>query len=208
MTSDDDFLPLSALNDLVFCERRCALHRVESLWIDNVHTIEGTQAHKRVHAAKPSDHEESPFRVERGLWLRSNRLKIVGVADLVEFRPQPFLIEYKRGNRRKWDNDDVQLCAQALCLEEMLSVSVPAGAIFHIKSKRRREIAFDAPLRLATEQAVRRLHEIVSAREVPPPVLHPKCKECSLHDVCMPELLVDVPAYQRAAAALFIIPPE
>src|SRR5437899_2992548 len=107
MNSEDDFLPLSALNDLLFCARRCALHRVE-----------GTQAHQRVHTAKASDHEESPFRVERGLWLRSTRLKLVGVADLVEFRPEPFPIEYKRGKRRKWDNDEVQLCAQAMCLEE------------------------------------------------------------------------------------------
>jgi CRISPR-associated exonuclease Cas4 len=201
----DDFLPLSALNDLLFCERRSALHRVEGVWTDNVHTIEGTQAHERVHAGKTSDHDESPFRVERALWLRSTRLKIVGVADLVEFHPQPFPIEYKRGKRRKWDNDEVQLCAQALCLEEMLNVPVPAGAIFHIKSKRRREIVFDAALRRKTEEAARRLHEIVASREVPPPVLHPKCKECSLHDVCMPELLVNAPAYQRAATSLFVV---
>jgi CRISPR-associated exonuclease Cas4 len=142
------------------------------------------------------------------LWLRSTRLRIVGVADLVEFRPEPFPIEYKRGKRRKWDNDEVQLCAQAMCLEEMLNVAVPGGAIFHIKSKRRREIVFDAALRQATEEAARRLHEIVSSGEVPPPVLHPKCKECSLHDVCMPELITETSAYRRAATSLFTVRPD
>src|SRR4051794_25580883 len=123
----DDYPPLSALNDLLFCPRRCFLHRVEGVWVENVHTTSGSLEHKRVHT--PRDSDESPFRVARGLRIVSHRLRVVGVADLVEFHPDPaggrdvpFPVEYKRGRRRRWDNDEAQLCAQALCLEEMLGV--------------------------------------------------------------------------------------
>lgn len=151
-TPSDDYPPLSALNDFLFCPRRCALHRLEGLWRDNAHTAAGSLDHRRVHAAR--DNDEGPFRTARGLWLVSHRLRVVGVADLVEFRPNdagrpdtPFPVEYKRGKRRRWDNDEVQLCRQAVCLEEMLGVAVPAGAVFHTLSKRRRDVVFDDALR-------------------------------------------------------------
>jgi CRISPR-associated exonuclease Cas4 len=203
---DEDFWPLSALNDLLFCPRRCALHRLENVWVDNVHTVEGTHAHKAVHANPAREEEDLPYRVVRGLWVRSERLRLVGIADLVEFRPEPYPVEYKRGKRRKWDNDEVQLCAQALCLEETLGVPVPRGAIYHVRSKRRREIVLDAALRQTTEQAVAGLHELMAAGRVPPPVLHPKCKQCSLHHVCLPELLTQEARYRRAARSLFVVP--
>ncbi len=201
--SDDDLQPIRALNDLLFCPRRCALHRIEQIWVENQYTLEGTLAHRKVHADPSREEVGATGRVVRGLWLRSNRLRLVGVADLVEFRPEPFPVEYKRGRRRRWDNDDVQLCAQALCLEEMFGTPVPAGAIFHVRSKRRREVAFDTALRQTTEEAVARLHALMQAGEVPPPVLHPKCKACSLHAVCLPELLTARAAYRQAAAELF-----
>jgi CRISPR-associated exonuclease Cas4 len=204
-SDSDDFLPLSALNDLLFCPRRCALHRIEGLWTDNVHTVLGTQVHKAVH--DEGEEVAAGGRVVRGMWLRSERLRLVGVADAVEFRGVvPYPVEYKRGKRRKWDNDEAQLCAQALCLEEMLGVEVPAGAIFHVRSKRRREVRLDEKLRRATEDAVRRLHELVAAEVVPPPVVHPKCKQCSLYATCMPELLTEQNRYQRAARSLFSLP--
>src|SRR5262249_39605548 len=159
-------------------------------------------AHKKVH--NPEHEEDSAAgRVVRGLSLRSNRLRLVGVADLVEFRPGPYPIEYKRGRKRRWDNDDVQLCAQGLCLEEMLQTEIPRGAIFHVRSRRRREIEFDATLRRTTEDAVSKLHALMQAGRVPPPVLHPKCKACSLHSLCMPELITAQKAYEHAAAELF-----
>ena len=163
-----DYPPLSALNDLLFCERRCALHRVEQVWVDNAFIVQGVLGHKKVHGPA-RDEAASGGRVARNLDLVSHRLRLVGKADCVEFRPEPFPVEYKRGRRRKWDNDDVQLCAQALCLEEMLGVPVLAGAIFHLTSKRRREVPFDDRLRQLTEAAVARLHELL-ARETPPPI--------------------------------------
>ena len=92
----------------------------------------------------------------------------------------PYPVEYKRGKRRKWDNDEVQLCAQALCLEEMLGVPIPAGAMFHVQSRRRREVLFDADLRRRTEDAAVRLHALLAAGATPPPIVHPKCRQCSV----------------------------
>jgi CRISPR-associated exonuclease Cas4 len=207
----DAYPPLSALNDLLFCPRRCALHRLEGIWTDNVHTTAGSLDHRKVHRER--DSAEAPVRTARGLPVISHRLRLVGVADLVEFHPtetgrpdQPYPVEYKRGRRRRWDNDEVQVCAQALCLEEMLGVAIPAGAIFHIRSKRRCEVAFDAGLRQATCQAAERLHLLLAAGVTPPPVLHPKCKQCSVQHLCLPDLLARPQTYHRAAAQLFTVP--
>jgi CRISPR-associated exonuclease Cas4 len=210
---DDDYPPLSALNDLLFCPRRCFLHRVEGLWVETAHTVEGTHAHRNAHAPGGEGQPGRP-RLARGLWLKSDRLRLAGVADVVEFHPNPaggpdvpYPVEYKRGQRRRWDNDEVQLCAQALCLEEMIGVPVPAGAVFSVKSRRRREVAFHPALRRATEDAAGRLHALLAAQTVPPPVPHPKCRACSLNGLCLPEIVADRAAYQRAACALFVAPP-
>ncbi len=216
--SDDDYQPLSALNDLLFCERRCALHRIEEVWVDNLHTLEGVLGHRRAdRAAVEKDAGDAPGGQCRALLLRCQRLRLVGKADVVEFRRQPdgcqtpYPVEYKRGRRRKWDNDDVQLCAQALCLEEMLGAPVPAGAIFHVKSKRRREVVFTPELRAKTEQAAQRLHELVAAGVTPPPVLKSRCRGCSLRELCLPETLsqaAGVGAYvQRLYQASELEPP-
>jgi CRISPR-associated exonuclease Cas4 len=209
---DDDLLPIAALNDLLFCERRCALHRIEQVWVDNVHTVEGTHGHKR--ADLDIERSAHGVRSVRAILLQSRRLGLVGKADVVEFhrRPDgaeiPFPVEYKRGKRRRWDNDEVQLCAQALCLEEMLGTTIPAGAIFHIKSKRRREIRFTPELRDKTEETARRLHELVAAGVTPPPVLMARCRGCSLHDLCLPELFTQAEKFSRYSQTLWIAVPE
>jgi CRISPR-associated exonuclease Cas4 len=221
MVNEDDYEPIRALNDLLFCPRRCALHRLEGIWVENAHTQAGTFDHRRVHEKR--DNEESPYRTARGLRIVSHRFRIVGVTDLVEFRPTtnditgeqpllfpgatevPYPVEYKRGRRRKWDNDEVQLCAQAFCLEEMLRLPVPYGAIFHVKSRRRREVEFDPSLRRRTIDTIARLHELLATSVTPPPVLHPKCKQCSLYHLCLPELIASPKGYRRAAAELFSI---
>ena len=115
----------------------------------------------------------------------------------------PFPVEYKRGKRKKWDNDDVQLCAQALCLEEMLGVPVPRGAIFHIQSKRRREVLFTDKLRKKTEATAARLHELIASGVTPAAVLKPQCDGCSLRDVCLPELADQTARVERYCRELF-----
>ena len=225
---EDDYLPLRSLNDLLYCERRCALHRIEEVWVENAHTLSGTLSHKR--ADKPVDWKCDSGREVHGMWLKSDRLRLVGKADVVEFHSVgqvsnlpaaeasstvseagrletcptiPFPVEYKRGKRKKWDNDDVQLCAQAICLEEMLGVSVPRGAIFHIKSKRRREVVFTDKLRKKTEATAARLHELIASGVTPPAVLKPQCDGCSLREVCLPELGNQTARVERYCRELF-----
>lgn len=217
----DDYPPISALNHLLFCERRCALLRIENVWVENAYTLEGTFSHKR--ADKPVTWKSaSGGREVHGMWLKSDRLRLVGKADVVEFQnvgealrdsiaarrdatttnDVPYPVEYKRGKRKKWDNDDVQLCAQALCLEEMLDVSVPRGAIFHIKSKRRREVIFTEKLRHKTVAAAARLHELIAAGVTPPAVLKPQCDGCSLRAICLPELAATRPSVDEYCRSL------
>jgi CRISPR-associated exonuclease Cas4 len=204
----DDYPPLSALNHLLFCERRCALLRIEGVWVENVHTTGGTLDHRRAHSV--SDRARSSIRVASGLRLVSHRLRLTGVADLVEFREPgpsraevPYPVEYKRGRRKRWDNDEVQLCAQAVCLEEMLGVSVPKGAIYHITSRGRREIEFTAALREKTEAAATRLHELLASRQVPTPELKPRCRGCSIRGVCLPDVFGHPERVYRLTARLF-----
>ena len=192
MTEEEEPLPLSALNHLLFCERRCALIHIEGVFVENAFTLQGGLLHET--ADTPGYETRSGVRVVRALPLYSRRLGLSGKADIVEFtggprgRATPCPVDYKRGARRRWDNDDVQLCAQALCLEEMLNVDVPRGAIFHAASKRRREVEFTPELRDGTIEAARRLHELVRQARVPPAVLMPKCEGCSLKGICIPEL--------------------
>jgi CRISPR-associated exonuclease Cas4 len=190
---DDDLLPLRYLNDLLFCERRLALHLVEQIWKDNQYTAEGVYAHKKVDQS--ANLKRGDKRNVTGMMLVSYRLGVTGKADLVEFRSDdnassftvPYPVDFKRGKKKRWDNDDVQLCAQAMCLEEMLNVPVPNGAIFHIKSQHRREVLFDESLRQQTTTAAARLHEIVRTGITPPAEWKPRCKGCSLLETCMPK---------------------
>src|SRR3954452_15056415 len=178
----DDLVPLSALNALLYCDRRAALRHLDGLYVHNEHTRRGDLLHGRADA--PGFERRKGVRTERGLWIASKRLGLYGRADLVEFhRPTgprkrgapvveiPFPVEYKRGKKRRWDNDDVQLCAQALCLEEMLGVAVPKGAVYHEQSKTRRDVEFTPELRASTEDSVARLHALLRGGRIPPAVL-------------------------------------
>jgi CRISPR-associated exonuclease Cas4 len=205
MYDEDDLLPISALQHLQFCPRRCALIHVEGIWHENLQTAEGRLLHQRVHEA-PSETIDG-VRVVRGLRLASRQLGLFGVADVVEFHPlsepapagvtlpgregywRAYPVEYKRGQRKSEMSYLVQLCAQALCLEEMLQTEVPEGALYHGKSRRRQPVAFEPALRGRTQQLAVELHRLIDARETPPPVYSPKCKFCSLIGACEPRLL-------------------
>ncbi|MCA9194240.1 MAG: CRISPR-associated protein Cas4 [Planctomycetales bacterium] len=201
--NDDDLLPIRYLNDLLFCERRAALHLVEGIWCDNQYTTEGLLAHKRVDLPKNVIRKDQ--RHVTGMWLVSHRLGLIGKGDLIEFVPDesdtpiPYPVDFKRGKRRRWDNNEAQLCAQAMCLEEMLDVAVPRGAIFHIKSQRREEVTFNLELRTKTANAAARLHELLRRRETPKAKYHRKCEGCSLLQWCMPKSL-----RPRATAANYL----
>jgi CRISPR-associated exonuclease Cas4 len=209
MYSESDLLPLSGLQHLSYCERQWALIHLEQQWAENQLTAEGRHLHERTHES--GDEVRDGVRICRGLRLRSLCLGLIGQADVVELHPgpdgllTPFPIEYKRGRPKPGRWDEVQLCAQALCLEEMLGVSVPAGAFFYGQPRRRTEVRFEATLRSETEVLAARLHEL-SARAVTPPAEYdPKCKRCSLREVCLPEVAGaqrNVGGYLRRAVRL------
>lgn len=185
--SDDELLPISALQHLVFCERQCALIHVERLWAENQLTVEGSLLHKKAHEAS---HETiRGVRVVRGLWLVSRILGLVGQADIVEFHPTGLVVpvEYKRGKPKKDASDRIQLCAQSLCLEEQLSVSIETAYLFYGERKRRTEVAINSSLREATIAKIKRLREMIQFAETPPAVRLPKCDKCSLIELCLPD---------------------
>lgn len=201
-----DLLPISALQHLLFCERQAALIHVERLWAENRLTVEGRQLHKRAHDpgakrgnarnALPREHADPAIRIERGMHLVSHRLGLFGVSDVVEFHadtaqpPRP--VEYKRGRPKKHDADKVQLCAQAICLEEMLSVAdgaITSGTLFYGQTRRRLDVPLDAGLRRKTEAAAARIHQIIRERLTPPAYRQPKCDRCSLLDLCLPHAI-------------------
>jgi CRISPR-associated exonuclease Cas4 len=182
---DDDTLPLSGLQHLAFCPRQWALIHLEQVWVENVRTAEGRLLHER--ADLPGAQRRAEVRTVRGMWLRSERLRLTGQADIVEFRPEPYPVEYKRGKSKPNDCDTVQLCAQALCLEEMLQTTISRGAIFYGSPRRRLEVDFTPALRARTEALTASMHNLYRSRETPAAVPGPYCRNCSLINVCLPQ---------------------
>ena len=198
-----DPIPLSLLNDFLYCQRRAALKAIEGWRGTNEHTVVGDSVHEQ---ADVSGYETvKGVTLLRALPVWSDRLGLNGKCDIVERHPDGSLVpvEFKKGKRRKFDNDDAQLCAQALCLEEMFRLDIPKGAIFHANSKRRREVEFTEDLRRLTEQAIEAMHRLIEAEAVPQAVHKPQCSECSLFDHCLPEITSVPPTLARAYRAVF-----
>jgi len=199
--SEDDLLPLSGLQHLAFCERQWGLIHIEQAWSENRLTAEGREMHERAH--ETGSESRPGVRVARGLRVRSLRLGVSGQADVVEFRAaaagvrlpgedglwRPFPVEYKRGRPKPDHCDLIQLCAQALCLEEMFGGDVPAGAVFYGTPRRRQDVEFSAGLRTETEALAARMQGLYRARVTPRAVYGPKCEKCSLLALCMPKNL-------------------
>jgi len=179
-------VPISALQHYVYCPRQCALIHIEQVWDENVFTLRGRRAHERVDT--PGHRQRDDRRTVRALALWSEWLNLTGRADAVEFDDtgRPFPIEHKVGARKARRADEVQLCAQALCLEEMFEVHIPEGALFYGKTRRRRRVVFDEALRQETEQIVAAVHALLSQDRLPPPVADERCTHCSLIEACMP----------------------
>lgn len=208
-----ELIPISAINHHLFCPRRAALIHVEGIFVDNAHTLIGRQTHE--HADHPGYENAKGTQVWRALPVWSRRLGLSGKCDIVEAkvkrgaRGSPdtvlglFPVEYKKGKRRKFDNDDAQLCAQALCLEEMFNLEIPTGAIYHAASQRRREVEFTPELRAKTKDAITALHQLLESQSTPPAVHKPQCAECSLNQACLPEFTSHPPALAQATQDLF-----
>ena len=192
----DDPIMISALEHYSYCPRQCALIHIEQTFDENLYTMRGNAVHERVDEVA-SEIQEG-VRVERALPLWNHRLGLIGKADVVEFHGEiPYPVEYKHGPRREREHDDLQVCAQAICLEEMTGREVPRGAIYHHSSRRRREVVFDSTLREKVGEAVAAIRRMLEDKIIPPPVNDARCKHCSLLESCMPAVIGD---QQRADA--------
>lgn len=190
---EDALIPISALQHYLFCPRQCALIHVERLWAEDLATAEGRLLHERIDSGRG---ERRPgVRIARSLALRSAAIGVTGKADVVEFHDtQPFPVEYKRGRPKRHRADDVQLCAQAICLEEMFGRPVPAGALFYGQTRRRHDVLFNGDLRALTCQTAQAVRRDIALCRTPAPVAKAGCRRCSLMDLCQPERLEKPPS--------------
>lgn len=190
MVLDAEPIPISALEHWSYCPRQCCLIHAEQAFAENIHTLRG----QAVHARTDQPGVEAGYqgrRIARAVPLWCDRLGLVGKSDVVEFLADgtPYPVEYKHGKKREKRHDDIQLAAQALCLEEMEGRPVPFGAIYHASSRHRREVAITEELRQAVEVCITEVRAALAATKLPPPVNDKRCRECSLIDLCQPEAL-------------------
>lgn len=191
-----DPIPLAALQHWAYCPRQCGLIHLDQAFDDNILTLRGNAEHARVD--QPGVQTTKGLRIERALPLWHDEMGFIGKADVVEFLPDgtPYPVEYKHGSRHKAKDialcDDLQLAAQALCLENMTGQPVPEGAIYYASSKRRRVVVVDAPVRKAVEHTAQAVRSMLTSQTLPPPLTGQlaaqRCNSCSLHERCMPEM--------------------
>lgn len=200
---DNEPIMISAIQHWSYCPRQCGLIHVEQVFDDNIHTVRGNVEHERVDA--PGFDMFEGVRVERALPIWSEELGLVGKCDIVEFHPDGIVypIEYKHGKKREKIHDDLQLTAQAMCLEEMTGKPVSVGAIFHHGSRRRREVIITPELRGQVKEIVSDIREMLDSGKVPPPVADSRCKECSLLEICQPQALYSVSLQKKLSESLF-----
>ncbi len=189
MYPEEDYIQLSSIQHYVFCPRQCALIHVEGIWSENRLTAIGKILHEKVDSGE--DETRGEKHITRGLNIFSRRLGLSGRADVVEFTESgekivPYPVEYKAGKPKMDMSDTAQLCAQALCLEEMLGVPVREAAIFYGKPRKRLAVEISDNLRRSTEEVILNIHRMIREREVPKAKYNPKCESCSLVDQCMP----------------------
>ena len=184
----DDPIMISALEHWSYCPRQCALIHVEQTFDENLYTLRGRAVHKKVD--EPVVEDQAGMRIERALPLWSKALGLVGKGDVVEFHGEtPYPVEYKHGPHREQEHDDLQLCAQALCLEEMTGQPVPRGAIYHHSSRKRRVVEFTPGLRARVVEVIKAIRAMLMAKRLPPPVNDHRCTHCSLQESCMPSVI-------------------
>ncbi len=189
---EDSLIPLSALQHYLFCPRQCALIHVEQLWAEDGATAEGRLLHERTDAGKPD--RRQGIKILRSMSIRSASLGVTGKADVVEMHGAiPYPVEYKRGRPKTHRADEVQLCAQAICLEEMFGTAVPEGALFYGETRRRTVVPFDPALRTLTATVAADTRGMITAQITPPPVYTHACEKCSLQDICRPRKLEKPP---------------
>lgn len=199
---EDDYLQLSGLQHFCFCRRQWALIHIENQWAENYRTVDGSLMHENAHNA---DFQESrgDLLIVRRLAIHSARLGVSGQCDVVEFHRspdgvslqdrdglwQPYPIEYKRGKPKEGLEDKLQLCGQAMCLEEMLCCTIPEGALYYGEPRRRLAVSFTQELRSQVQSSLEEMHDLYQKRYTPKVKPAKSCNACSLKDICIPKLL-------------------
>lgn len=196
MIPEEHYVSIAALNQYAFCPHRCWRMFCTGDFIDNAATIEGSDLHRRVHT--PTVENREVIRQWRGGWLRSEHHGLIGKADLIEYRDgQYFPVEYKRGAEGDWDNDALQLCGQAFCLEEMTRSAVPLGFIYSTRLHRREAVALGGTVREQTIETIAAVRQMLATGTMPPAVYTKRCDGCSLLDRCRPKLAAKVSKYRE-----------
>lgn len=199
---EDDWLALSGIQHFAFCRRQWALIHLEQQWQDNYLTTSGSLEHERAHDYAASE-TRGKLLIMRDLRVFSRRLGITGACDVVEFHQSdngvslqgrsgrwvPYPIEYKHGSSKDIDADRLQLCAEAMCLEEMMTCDIPEGALFYQRTRRREQVVFDVRMRDRVSELFAEMHEYYSRGHTPKVRVSQKCKACSLRDICLPQLM-------------------
>lgn len=202
--NEDELIQLSALEHYSYCPRQCALIHVEQTFDENLYTLRGRAVHENVDIE--SSHMLEGVHYERSLPIWSKRLNLVGKADMVEFHGNvPYPVEYKSGKHRAGHHENLQLCAQAVCLEEMLGVKVEKGAIFWHASRERKEIVFTEDMRNRVQVVAAAVHRMITERSIPPPVNDKRCRDCSLKESCLPDAIHNKTRHYSLIKKLFIV---
>lgn len=191
-------LPIASLNQFSFCSHRCWRMFCLGEFEDNQYTIEGTSLHDRVHTLGDNNREEV-WQI-RAIWLHSERYQIIGKSDLIEVESgEIYPVEYKRGKKGEWDNDALQVCAQALCLEEMTNKIIEKGYVYYAHSHQRELIAITELLRQETIATIEKVRQLIETGKRPQAIYDKRCKGCSLYSHCLPQAVEKVRRYQESS---------
>ncbi|MGJ5631343.1 CRISPR-associated protein Cas4 [Nostoc sp. CALU 1950] len=191
-----EYISIAALNQYAYCPHRCWRMFCAGEFTDNQYTIEGTTLHDRVHTT--SDIQRGETWQVRAIWLKSEQYKLIGKSDLIEAESgQVYPVEYKRGRKGEWDNDELQVCAQALCLEEMTGETVTTGYIYYAHSHQRQLVEINAELRQSAIATIQSVTNLLETGAMPKPVYSKRCQGCSLYSQCLPKATDKVKSYQE-----------
>ncbi|MEL7039020.1 MAG: CRISPR-associated protein Cas4 [Cyanobacteria bacterium J06592_8] len=196
MNGNQEYIPIAALNQFAYCPHRCWRMFCAGEFEDNEYTIDGTSLHDRVHTLSDNMKEET-WQV-RAIWLKSEQYGLIGKSDLIESESgELYPVEYKRGKRGEWDNDELQVCGQALCLEEMTGKTIQTGFIYYASSHQRQQVEINQALRENAIAMISAVKTLLETGAMPKPIYSQKCKGCSFYSRCLPQAVKKVERYQE-----------
>ncbi len=195
--NESDYIPIAALNQYSYCSHRCWRMFCAGEFIDNQYTIEGTSLHDRVHTTGDVNREDT-WQI-RAIWLKSDKYQLIGKSDLIESENGEFYpIEYKRGRKGEWDNDELQVCAQALCLEEMTGKVINTGYIYYAQTHQRQLVDISEELRQSAIATIEAVQTLLFTGAMPKAIKSKRCDGCSLYSHCLPQAVEKLGRYQEA----------